>query len=88
MSDSCDTGLEVTFGSIFYEVVSHPRKVGTSFEFLVAAIEKAVVPLVEDFVSLVEVNHYIINLRQIKVIHRQRSRFMQMSLVDGLTHEV
>jgi len=88
MGNICYAGLKITFGCIFYKVVSHPGKICASFEFLVAAIEKAIVSLVEYFVSLIEVNYFVINLRQIKVFFGQRNRLMQMSLVDGLTHEV
>jgi hypothetical protein len=88
MRNPCNAGFKITFGCIFDKVVSHPGKICTSFELLVAPIEKAIVSLIEDFVSLVEVNYFIINLGQIEVVFGQCNRLMQVSLVDGLAHEV
>jgi hypothetical protein len=88
MRNPCDAGFEITLGCIFDKAVSHPGEIGASFEFLVAAIEEAIVSLIEDFVPLVEVNYFIIKLRQIEVIFLKCNRLVQMSLVDGLTHEV
>lgn len=68
MCNACNAGFEVTFGDVLDKVVSHPREICTPFDLLVAPVEKAVVSLIEDFVSLVEVDHFILKLRQVKVV--------------------
>ena len=68
MGNSCYAGFEVTFGDVLDKVVSHPGEICTSFELLVAPVEKAVVSLIEDFVALVEVNDFVLKLGQIEVV--------------------
>lgn len=63
MRNSCNSRLEIPSRSILDEAVPHPWEIGAPFDFLVTAVEEAVVALIKVLVSLVEVDHFVIDLR-------------------------
>lgn len=76
---------DLAYWEIFQKTVMHPSQIGATFLLLVSTIEEAIVLLIELLMTLVKVNHFVVDLRLEVVLFTgtKRLRFKEVVSDDG-----